>query len=132
MAATGTIPNVIIDSHLVVNNASGTSAQTAYTAPAGGARIDKIIATSTDTSARDMQILLNGNLIGTVSVPIGAGNTSGAAAKDVLADSNMVAPVDPYGNKVIYLSNGETLQVLMPVAVTAAKQIVVTVMGGAH
>jgi hypothetical protein len=128
--ATPIFPQTIVNSPTTINNASGTSAVTLYTAPAAGARIDKLILTSTDTSARDLQLAVSGNLIGTVSVPIGAGNTSGVAAKDAFADPNIVLPVDAFGNKVLYLANGQTLQAIMPVAVTAAKAIVATPLGG--
>jgi hypothetical protein len=131
MAATGNYGSTPVNSSATVNNGSGTSAVTVYTAPATGARIDKIIATSTDTSNRDMQVEVSGNLIGTVGVPLSAGTVSTVPAKDVLADGNMVALTDPYGNKVIYLAANQTLQVQMPVAVTAAKQIVVTALGAA-
>ena len=112
-------------------NADGTASKTIYTAPANGVRIDALNFASTDTSARDVQLIINKSgtdyLVGTISVPIGAGNTSGAGAKNALADANIpLAVADPYGNKVIWLEGNAILKVLAPVAITAAKQITIT------
>lgn len=131
MAAAPIFPVTIVNASTTLNNASGTTAVTIFTAGASGSRIDAVTATSTDTANRDAQVLAGGNLVGTIAVPLAAGTASTTPSKSVMADANLTLPVtDPYGNKVIYLAAGQTLQILMPVAITAAKQIVFTVMGG--
>jgi hypothetical protein len=123
-------PTAIVSPAVVVNNANGTTAVTALTAGSNGTRIDKLIATSTDTSAHDVEIILNGNVIGTVSVPAGAGTSSSTPAKDVFADANIPLPFDAFGNKVAYLAASDTLQVQMAVAVTSGKVVSLTALGG--
>jgi hypothetical protein len=123
-------PATLVDDNVTIANADGTTAKTIHTAGANGTRIEKLIAVSTDTSARDVSILVNGVSIGTVSVPAGAGNSSGTAAKDILADPNIPGIIDAYGNKVIYVKGSATLQAQMGTTITAAKNVYVSAMGG--
>jgi hypothetical protein len=72
----------------------------------------------------DIGVYINGTLVGTVQCLLGAGNSSGVAGKDVLADTNFKqAYYDANGNLVLDLPAAATLGIAAPVAVTAAKTI---------
>src|SRR5690349_1608650 len=108
MTPTMVFPQTLRNLNGSLANADGAASKTIYTAPANGARIDALNLASTDTSARDVQLIINKGgtdyLVGTVSVANGAGNASGTGAKNALADANIaLAVADAYGNKVIWL-----------------------------
>lgn len=107
-----------------IANADGTAVKTIFTAGANGSRVSKLALVSTDTANRDIGVYINGTLVGTVQCLLGAGNSSGVAGKDVLADTNFKqAYYDANGNLVLDLPAAATLGIAAPVAVTAAKTI---------
>jgi hypothetical protein len=119
-----------------------TTAKSAY-APTGtnGARIDSICVTSTDTAARDLQLFLykggTSYLIGTVSIPAGAGNTSAVNPVELLAQSGNTGLIglvakDPYGNSVLWLDSSTTLYAAMGATITTAKQVTITGLAGEY
>lgn len=125
-------PNV---GSLILTHALGTALETVYTVGGDGASdINSFIATSTDSVAHDIQIWRTNStgptswLLGTVNVPLGAGNTSSVPSVNLLA--GLVGLMyDANGNPVIRLTVGDTLQVAAVVAVTAADFIYFTVSG---
>jgi hypothetical protein len=107
-------------------NGSGTTAQTVYTAGGNGSKVTALVFSSTDTAAHDVQIsITNGGtayLLGTISVTIGAGNTSTVPSVNALANVQLPGlPLDSDGNPYILLISGDTLQITAVVAVTTAK-----------
>ena len=135
MTPTMVFPQTLRNINGTLANADGTASKQIYQAPANGARIDSLNLASTDTAAHDIQLIINKGgtdyLVGTISVAIGAGNTSGTGAKNALADANIpLAVIDAYGNKVIWLEGNAILKVLAPVAVTSGKQITITGLAG--
>jgi hypothetical protein len=111
--------------------ADTTSQKTVYTAGASGSKVSSLLATSTDTVARDVQVsITNGGTsfpLGTVSVVIGAGSTSGVPAVNLLDPTKLVGlALDSDGNPFIHLISGDTLTVAAQTTVTTAKAISVT------
>jgi hypothetical protein len=111
-------------------NADGQTQKTVYTAGANGSKLTSLVGTSTDTSARDIQIsITNGGtsyLLGTVSLPIGAGTTSAIPSVNMLDPTKLVGlAYDSDNNPYIHLVSGDTLTVSAPVSITAAKTVTV-------
>jgi hypothetical protein len=109
-------------------NADGTGKKTVVTAGTNGSRVIALTATSTDTVQRIAQVWLTraavSFLLTSVAIPIASGSDGTTPNVDLL--STVLWPgipfdVDP-GN-FLYLESGDTLQVSMTVAVTAAKEI---------
>lgn len=129
-----TFPKQPITSRITIVNADAQTQKTGYTAGANGSKIIAIIATSTDTSSRDVQIsLTNGGTsypIGTKTVPLSSGTVAGTNAVNLLDTTNMVGlPIDSDGNPFLYLISGDTLTFSALVSVTAAKTIAIHVFG---
>jgi hypothetical protein len=106
--------------------------KTVYTGGAAGSKITGLIAQSTDISARDVQIsITNGATsypLGTVTVPIGAGNAGTVPSVNLLNAAQLPGiPKDADGNPYIFLASAsDTLTVSALTTVTAAKLITVT------
>jgi hypothetical protein len=114
-----------------IANADGQNQKTVYTAGGSGSKVTSLLAVSTDTSARDVQIsITNGGTsfpIGTVSVTAGAGNSSGVNSVNMLNATNIPGlAFDSDGNPYIHLINGDTLTVSALTTVTSGKLITVT------
>jgi hypothetical protein len=114
-----------------IANADAQNQKTVYTAGASGSKVTALIAQSTDTSARDVQVsITNGGTsypLGTISVPIGAGNSGTVPSVNPLNSSQLPGiAVDSDGNPYLHLISGDTLTVSALSTVTAAKLITVT------
>ena len=114
-----------------IANADGQNQKTVYAAGANGSKVTALIATSSDTSARDVQIsITNGGTsypLGTISVPIGAGNSSAAVSVNLLNSTALPGiAIDSDGNPYIHLVSGDTLTVSALSTVTSGKLITVT------
>jgi hypothetical protein len=114
-----------------IANADGQTQKTVYTGGSNGSKITSLIAVSSDTSGRDVQISIsNGGTsypIGTVSVPAGAGNSSAANSVNLLNATNLPGlAFDSDGNPYIHLISGDTLTVAALSTVTSGKLITVT------
>ncbi len=107
-------------------NGTGTTVTTVVTAGANGSRISALTATSTDTAQRILDIYVQPGgsgtayLIGSVTIPIGAG-TGGAAAVNLLNALQLAGYVLEDGS--IGLGINDKLQIAAEVAVTTAKQV---------
>lgn len=107
-----------------IANADGQTQKTIYTAGVNGGRVAKLSLVSSDTSNRDVGIFVNGTLICTIAVPLGAGTTGVLPTKDVLSDANCQSSYfDSNGNLVLDLPAAATLAINAPVSVTAGKTI---------
>ncbi len=106
--------------------ADTTTLKTVVTAGTNGSKVSAIIASSTDTGTRIVQLYLTRSatdfLIGSTIVAIGAG-TDGAANTSNLLTSIPGLPVDNDGQPYLFLENGDTLRAKVTVTVTAAKEI---------
>lgn len=114
-----------------IANADAQTQKTVYTAGGNGSKVSSLLAVSTDTSARDVQIsITNAGTsfpLGTVSVVAGAGNSSGTNSVNLLDPSKLVGlAYDPDGNPFIHLVSGDTLTVSALSTVTSGKLITVT------
>jgi hypothetical protein len=113
-------------------NATGTANVTAYTAGTSGSKVVAIMASSTDTSGRDIAIkITNGGtdyVLGTKTVAANSGFVAGTPAVNLLDPTVIVGlPTDSDGNKFLYLISGDTLTANSLTTVTAAKAINIVV-----
>lgn len=111
-------------------NADSTNLKTLYTAATNGSRVNMIMVSSTDTSARDMSFWVTKGgtdyLLATVSIPANSGNTNAISLVTVLDHTRFgTMKQDSNGNRYIDLANGEVLKSKVGVAVTTAKTIYV-------
>src|SRR5437868_186174 len=109
-----------------INNGNGTTAQTLMTGGSTGTKIVGLNLANTDTAAKIAQIFLvrssTSYLIGSVSVPAGAGNDGSTAAVNALSSAMVPGlPVDNDGNRYLFLQSGDTLTVGVTVAMTSGK-----------
>lgn len=132
-------PSTVANAVAVINNASGTGKVTVRTASANGDKIESICLTSTDTSARVLNVIITVSAtdyqIGTINVPITAGTDAAATAAVSLLENNSMMPFlrkDSNGRAYLYLANGSTLSLAAQVAITSGKQINVFAQIGAY
>lgn len=114
--------------------ADTTTQKSLVTAATNGTRVNSIVATSTDTAARDLVVVKTKGgvdyLLGTVSIPANSGNTNALPAVDILASPQLKGVCyDGNGNPYIDLVTGEVLKVNTGTTVTAAKAVNVTGFG---
>lgn len=113
-----------------IANADAQTQKTVYTAGASGSKIVGLGFVSTDTSARDVQVsITNGGTsypIGTITVPIGAGNSGTVPSVTWNLQQFPNLPIDSDGNLFVILISGDTLTVSALTTVTTAKLITVT------
>jgi hypothetical protein len=113
-----------------IANADASNQKTVVTAGSNGAKLVALYASTTDTSARDVQIAIvrSGTtyILGTTTVPANSGNTAGTAMVDLLGSvvfpTGMLA-TDGDGRKYLFLESGDTLVVLALTTVTSGKII---------
>lgn len=115
-----------------IANADAQAQKVGYTAGANGSKIIAVIATSTDSAARDIQMSrTNGGTsypLGTKNVAITAGTVTGTPAVNLLDPTVEVGlPIDSDGNPFLYLISGDTLTFSALTTVTTAKLISITV-----
>ena len=115
---------------VTIANADASNAKNVGTGGSNGTIVRALQATSTDTGARVVQIGISVAstfyLLGSVSVPAGAGNDGATPAVDLLNSGLLPGlPVDENGMHYLILLSGEILQVLSTTTVTAAKTVTV-------
>lgn len=120
-----------------ITNASGTSAvQLAYNGSnysvgADDAVVKSLMAVSTDSAAKNVQVIVNDGtndrVIGTVPIPALAGSDGTVVAVDLLNSVYMPGlPIDQNGKRVLPLKGAAVLKVKAVATLTAAKTIDVT------
>ena len=119
--------------HVQILPADTSSLKTAYTGGTNGSKIIGILVSSTDTSARDLQVGITASAVtyplGTKTIAITAGTVAGTPAVNMLDPAVIVGlPVDNDGDPFIFLASGETLDLHTLTTVTAAKAINITVL----
>ena len=115
--------------------ADTTTLKTLITAGAQGSRVFSIVVASTDTTTRDLQLWLTRSatnyLIGTVNIPLSAGNINSAPSISILNNTQMPGlPLDANGNPYIDLKASDMLAIATTTTVTAAKAINATAVCG--
>lgn len=131
MAVTHTpiFPQTVKQGAVQILPADTTSLKTIYTGATDGSRVDNILITSTDTSAKDVQLVvtISGTdyVLGTISVPANSGFTNSVVTLNMLAHANMTSALnaDNNGNKFLFLASGSILKIKALTTVTAAKAI---------
>ena len=126
-------PQTIVNTAVLINNATGSGSANKVTIRAGstnGDKIESISITSTDTSARvltiGMTISATDYIIGTVNVPITAGTDAAATAAVSLLENNSILlwiRKDNNGRPYIYVASGSTLFAYAQTTVTSGKEI---------
>jgi hypothetical protein len=108
--------------------AATTNAVIGCTAGANGAVIDSVIASSNDTAAINLNMMIvdsggnNPRWIGQINVPITAGSVASTLAVDCLLSTVSVGlPRDNNGKTIIRLAPSETLRFSPVATMTAAK-----------
>lgn len=116
-----------------IKPADTTALKTICTPGTNGSKVNAVIATSTDTATRIVQLWLTRSatsfLLGSTLLAIGAG-TDGVANSSNLLTTIPGLPVDNDGQPYLFLRNGDTLQVATTTTVTTAKEIDVTCIYG--
>lgn len=112
-----------------------TTAKTLVTGGTNASRIEFLLVSSTDTSARDIVVswlyLGIAYVITTISIPANSGNTNSLPAVDLFRNPQFAGlPVDALGNKYMYVAAGFALQLGMGTTITAAKQVNAFAHGG--
>ena len=137
MAGTPTpiFPQLIKNYVQTILPADTTTIKALVVAGTNGTKIESINITSTDTAVRDLAIYATisavNYLIGTITIPITAGNTNAIPSIDVLRHLQLPSlAYDSNGNKYLYLASGTTLSISVLSTVTTAKQITVFAQGG--
>ena len=100
-----------------------------------GDKVESINVTSTDTSARDLVLVLitasNTFILGVVSIPATAGTVNNIVSVDILRNAQIPSlSYDSNGNKYLYVASGSTLYVGTLTQVTTNKTVDVTAQGG--
>lgn len=120
---------------LQLNNGSGTTAATILTAGVNGSRLTALIATSTDTASRDVQLSLLRSattyILGTINLPITAGDINSVPTVNLLGSSQLPGICfDSNGNPYMDFKAGDVLQAQMLVSITSGKLVNILGYGG--
>lgn len=124
-------PQLINNTPVTFVNADGTTAKSIYTSGVNGSKLEAIYATNTDSgSAYSVNIWIKQSgtsyLLGTVNVPLSAGNTTAAPTVNLLNSSNNLGTIlnkDSNGNTYLYLSASSVVTLAPTGAVTSAKTL---------
>lgn len=119
-----------------VSGESGTSVTnlvTVYTAGSNDAVVKSLVVTSSDSSARTLNIYINNGtydyLLAAITIPATSGGASGGTTVnvDILGSQYFLGlPFDQSGKPVLPLQTGYVLKAGVQVAVTAAKTVTVS------
>jgi hypothetical protein len=137
MAVTSTpiYPQAIVNAAAQIVNATGSALVTLVTGGTNGTKIESLNVSSTDTSARDIQLWMTisavNYLLGTVSIPANAGNVNNIVSVDILRNIQIPSlAYDNNGNKYLYVASGAVLSIAALTTVTSAKAIAALAQGG--
>jgi hypothetical protein len=109
-------------------NADASSKKTVVTAGANGSKLTALTASSDDTSARIIQLIVTRSatdyILASVSVPASSGTDGTAAAVNLLNPTILPGlSVDNDGQRYLFLESGDTLTVKSTTTVTTAKTV---------
>ena len=134
-------PQSIYNAVQTLANSDGQTVKALTTSQTNGVTIDSIIASSSDTTARDICLYLTisstNYLIAQIQIPITAGQVNSTPPVNILKGG--ITPgsfpglsLDASGNPIIKLASGSTLSVNAPVTITSGKTINIIASGGAY
>lgn len=129
VTATPIFPQTLTNGVKTIIAADAQNAKIATSAGTNGSKVESWLISSTDTSARDVQIFLAissvSYLLTTITIPAGAGNTASVPPINILGAGTQFPGLarDSNGNPYIYLAPGATLIIIALTTVTAAKTI---------
>lgn len=126
-----TFPKQPQNSKVQITNGTNLANVTIVTPGANGSKVVGLLASSTDTSGRDIQVkVTNGGtdyILGTKTVAAGSGNAAGTPAVNLLDPTVIVGlPVDSDGNPFIFLGSSDTLTAATLVQLTSTKVVNLT------
>lgn len=135
MTATPVYPQTLRNGVVQIVPADASTLKTVFTPGASGSKLDHVLITSTDTSARDIQFYLTISavdyLLGTISIPANSGFTNSVSIVSLLDHTRMTGMLtDVNGNKFVILAAGSVLKAKMLTTITAAKVVNVITQGG--
>jgi len=130
VTATPIYPQTIVTGVGVINNASGTTAQTIVTPGTNGSKIEAIFVTNTDTATYTvtLNVVVSSTtyVLGTFSVPASTGSSTSAPTLNALLLINPtlgILPRDANGNTFLYLASGATITAAVSSTVSSGKQL---------
>ncbi|MFT0167475.1 hypothetical protein ACLKMY_00405 [Paraburkholderia mimosarum] len=137
MAGTATpiFPQTVKNYVAQILNADASNVKTLVTGAANGSKIEAITVASTDTSARDVQLVITISsvvyVLTTVSIPASSGSINSAPAIDILRNAQWPGlSYDANGNKILYVASGAVLGIKSLATVTSGKEIDCLAVGG--
>jgi hypothetical protein len=118
-----------------VLNADASNKKALVTAGSSGSKVEAITVASTDTSARDLQLVITTGgvdyVLTTVSIPATSGFTNALPAIDIMRNAQWSGlSYDANGNKILYLAASTVLNVKTLTTVTSAKSVDCVAFGG--
>ena len=137
MAGTSTpiFPQTVKNYAVAIANADGSTIKTICSGATNGTKIESLIVSSTDTSARDVTLYMTissvNYILGTVSIPANSGNTNALVSIDILRNAQIPGlAYDSNSNKYLYVGSGTTLGIAALTTITSAKNIFAIAQGG--
>jgi hypothetical protein len=135
MTATPVFPQTIKNYAAQILPADASTVKTLVTGATNGTKVEALTVASTDTTARDFQLVMTISavvyVLATLSIPANAGNSNSVPAIDVLRHTNWPGlACDSNGNKILYVASGAVLGIKMLTTVTTAKEVDVLAVGG--
>ena len=134
--ATPVFPQTISNfSAVQILPADTTTLKTIVTPGANGCKVENILVQSTDTSAKDLVLVVTKGgtdfPLATISIPANSGNTNALIPISLFQHAMLVGlNIDAFGNKYLYLGNGSVLKAKVATTVTTAKVISIFPQGG--
>lgn len=137
MAGTATpiFPQTVKNYVAQILNADASNKKTLVTGATNGTKIEALSLASTDTTARDVQLVMTVSsvdyILATVAVPVTAGSVDNVPSVDVLRHAQWPGlSYDANGNKILYVASGAVLSIKALTTVTTAKEIDCLAVGG--
>lgn len=137
MAGTATpiFPQLVKNYVAQILPADASNKKALVTGATNGTKIEAITVASTDTTARDLQLIMTISavdyILATVAIPLNSGNINTAPAVDILRNAQWPSlSYDSNGNRIIYVASGAVLNIKSLTTVTAAKEIDALAIGG--
>lgn len=135
VTATPIFPQLIKNYVAQILPADVSNKKALVTGATNGTKIEAITVASTDTAARDVQLIMTISavdyILSTASIPANSGNTNALPAIDILRHAQWPGlSYDSNGNRIIYVASGAVLNIKALTTVTAAKEIDALAIGG--
>lgn len=133
--ATPIFPQTVKNYVAQILPADASNVKTLVTGATNGTKIEALTVASTDSSARDVQLVMTISsvvyILATVSIPATAGSVNSVPAVDILRNAQWPGlSYDANGNRILYVANGAVLGIKALTTVTTAKEIDVLAVGG--